>query len=147
MERVNNVRTIKSSPKLNMSLDGDFFRCWVRVLETFHGLTKREMDILALFLKKRHELSKVISDTDTLDSVLMSETIKRQIREESGITVRHLRVVLSTFRKKGVIKDNKINIGLIPSVAKDGVGLLIYFDFMNEQQCIKLGPQASRKEA
>ena len=43
------------------------------------------------------------------------------------------------FRKKGVLKrDNITNLdtfflNLIPSITDDGVGLMVYFDFKNEQ--------------
>lgn len=147
MERVNNVRVIKSNSKLKMSPDGDFFRCWVAFMEPFHKLTEREQDVLALFLKKRYELSKVVTDADTLDSILMAKPTRVQIMQECGISYRNLLVVLSKFRKRGVLKDNRIFNSLIPSVGKDGVGLMIYFDFKNEQQRIKLGSQASLKTA
>ncbi len=146
MDSINNVIRIQSNSKLKVSPDGDFFRLWVDFLKPVHELTKREMDVLALYLKERYRLSKTISDPKTLDQVLMSDEIRKKVREECGIKPRHLNVILSTFRKKGVIKDNKIFINLIPIFNKDGAGLMVYFNFKNEQQRIKLGPQASVKK-
>jgi hypothetical protein len=147
MEKVTNIIRIHSNAHLKMSPEGDFFRCWVAFLQAVHGLTEREMDVLAAFLKKRYELSKAIKDVDTLDHMLMSESIKKQVKDECGISMRHLRVILSTFRRKGVLRDNKFYMNLIPCITKDGVGLMVVFDFKDEQQRIKLGPPSSVQRA
>lgn len=146
MENITNLIRIKSNQKLKISPDGDFFRVWVEFLKPLHDLTKREMDVLAIFLKERYELGKVITDSDVLDTVLMSEGTKRKIRNECGISAKHFQVIMSKFRKNGVIKDNKIHLNLIPTVTEEGVGLMVYFSFKNEQ-LVKLGPQASKQES
>ena len=99
------------------------------------------MDVLAAFLKKRYELGKVITDNDVLDNVLMSESTKRQIREQCGTTPKHFQVIMCKFRKKGVIIKNRIYLNLIPTITPDGVGLMVYFNFKNEQHH-KLGSSA-----
>lgn len=139
MEGVNNLIRIKSNPKLKMSPEGDFFRVWVEFLKPLHKLANREMDVLAMFLKERYELGKKIIDQDMLDQVLMSEEGKRSIRKACDISVKHFQVIMSKLRKNGVIRDNKICMNLIPSIDKDGVGLMVYFSFKDEQR-IKLGP-------
>lgn len=143
MEKITNFIKIQSNSKLKMSLDGDFFRAWVEFLKPVHNLTNREMDVFAAFLKTRYELSKGIKDTDILNRFLMSEGTKRQIRLECGISPKHFQVIMSKFRKNGVLKDNKIFRNLIPQVTEEGVGLMVYFSFKDEQQRIKLGPQKS----
>jgi predicted transcriptional regulator len=138
MESITNLIKIKSTPKLKMTPEGDFFRYWVEFLRPIHELTKREMDLLAEFLKVRYELGKVIIDTDTLDRVLMSEETKRNIRTTCGISAKHFQVIMGKFRKNGVIKNNKIHLNLIPTITEEGVGLLVHFSFKDEQH-IKLG--------
>lgn len=123
-----------------MSPEGDFFKCWVEFLRPLHELTKREMDVLAEFLKVRYNLSKEIINTDRLDRVLMSEETKRDIRNTCGINAKHFQVIMSKFRKNGVIRDGKIHLNLIPTITEEGVGLMIHFSFKDEQH-IKLGPQ------
>lgn len=144
MENVNNFIKIQSNRKLNMSPEGDFFRAWVEFFKPVHKLTNREMDVLAMFMKERYELSKVIIDTDVLDKVLMSESTKRKIRESCNVTPRYFQVIMCKFRRNKVITNNKISLNLLPSLTDDGVGLLIYFDFKNEQH-IKFGPQEDGK--
>ena len=142
MEGITNIIRIKSTPKLKMSLDGDFFRCWVEFLKPLHELTKREMDVLAEFLKVRYELNNVIIDSDTLDRVLMSEETKRKIRKTCGVSSKHFQVIMSKFRKNGVIRNGKIHLSLIPTITDEGVGLLVHFCFKDEQH-IKLGNKKS----
>ena len=138
MESVTNMIEISSNSQLNMSPEGDFFRVWIEFLKPIHKLTNKEMDVLAAFLKKRYELGKVITDHDVLDSVLMSESTKKQIREQCSITPKHFQVIMCKFRKRGVLVNNRIFFRLIPTITKEGVGLMVYFNFKNEEH-LKLG--------
>ena len=140
MDVVTNSIQIKTNSKLDISPEGDFFRVWVEFLKPIHGLTNREMDVLASFLKKRYELSKEIISEERLDKVLMSQEVKKQIWESCGINNKHFQMVMSKLRRNGVIKDNKIYSKLIPYITKDGVGLMIYFDF-DKREHIRLGNQ------
>jgi hypothetical protein len=142
MEKVTNYIKLTSNSKLKMSPDGDFFRYWVEFLRPLHELTKREMDVLAEFLKVRYNLSKEIINTDRLDRVLMSEETKRDIRKTCGISAKHFQVIMSKFRKNGVIRDGKIHLNLIPTITDEGVGLMVHFSFKDEQH-IKLGHKES----
>ena len=139
MEGVTNLIRVESNPKLDVSPDGDFFRVWVEFLHPVHKLTGRQMDVLAAFLKKRYELSKVITDQKVLNNVLMGEGTKRQIREQYGITPKHFRVIMYKLRRNGVIRGNEIFLNLIPSITPDGVGLMVYFNFKKHEERIKLG--------
>lgn len=147
MERVTNYIQIQSNPKLKMSLDGDFFRAWVESLRFVHNLTKKEMEVLAVCLKERWKISKKVPD-DMVDSILLNNESRKTICEKCHIKPKHLNVVLSKFRKNGVIdKNEKFYLNLIPSIDKDGARLMINFSFKNEQQLVKLGPQASKQKA
>ena len=125
-----------------MSPEGDFFKCWVEFLRPLHELTKREMDVLAEFLKVRYTLSKEIINTDRLDRVLMSEETKRDIRNTCGISPKHFQVIMSKFKKNGVVRDGRICLNMIPTITEEGVGLMVHFSFKDEQH-IKLGSQKS----
>lgn len=147
MESVTNYIRIESNPKLKMSPDGDFFRAWVESLRFVHNLTKKEMEVLAVFLQKRYKLRKKISD-DMVDTYLLSNDTRKEICDECHIKPKHLNVVLSKFRKNGVIDDHeRFYLPLIPSIDKDGARLMIDFNFKNERKLIKLGPQASQPKA
>lgn len=113
------------------SIDNDFFRFWLEFLLPYHGLTPREMDIAASFLKQRHYLSRAIRDNAILDKVTMSEDTKHKIMEECKITPSHFQVIMGKLRKSGFITDGKINPKFIPKNIEDGdtsCKLLLYFD-------------------
>lgn len=111
------------------SLEGRFFRCWLEFLRPIHKLTDREIEVVELFLKKRHELSKKVTDEELLDKVVMGEDIKKEIREALGITLAHFQVIMSKLRKNKVIENNKLNPFYIPrlSKGKNTFYLLLYF--------------------
>jgi hypothetical protein len=89
------------------------------------------MDVAAAFLLKRYELSKVISDSNILESVLMNEDTKRSIREECDVKHQHFQVIMSKLRKANIIVDNKINPRFIPNIkeGKESFNLMLMFTF------------------
>lgn len=110
----NNVVTVPTK------LDSlEFFKWWCVFLRPFIKLTDRETDVMASFLKQRYELSRSIADSSILDSVLMSEEVKKKVIEECHITLQHFYVVMSNLRKNKVIVNNVINPRLIPNIRKD----------------------------
>lgn len=118
--------------RIPTSLQGNFYKYWFKFLLPFHNLTDREMDVAACFLKHRAELSKVISDEEILDNVLMSENTKGKIREECDMTNPHFQVVMGKLRKAKIIIDNKkINPRFIPNIKEENGNfkLMLLFDF------------------
>ena len=87
--KVNNVIGLSQSP-----LGDEFFKCWFIFLRPLHHLTDREIDVIASFTKHRYELSKVLTDSSLLDTVLMSEETKRKVREDCNITLAHFQVIM-----------------------------------------------------
>ncbi len=97
--------------------DNDFFKWWCSLIRHFiKGLTNREMEVIASFLRQRWELSKHISDPAILDTMLMSEDTKKKVQEDCKITLSHFYVVMSKLRRNGVIVNNTINPRLIPNI-------------------------------
>ena len=123
MNKPNNV------VKVPTTLGIDLFKKWFIFLKPFHGLTDREIDIIACFAKERYELSKVISDEVLLDKVVMNEDTKKKVREECDVTLPHFQVIMSKLKKSKVIVDNKINPKFIPNFkpGENAFQLLFYF--------------------
>lgn len=123
--KVNGIIDIPSS------IDGNFFKLWLKFLAPYHNLTPREMDIAACFLKHRHLLSKAIKDNAILDRVTMSEDTKHKIMEECKITPSHFQMIMGKLRRSKVIVENKINPKFIPKNIEEGdtsCKLLLHFD-------------------
>ena len=87
----------------------DFFKNWCIYLRPFINLTNREVDVMASFLKHRWELSQIISDPATLDTVVMSNDTKKKVMEDCKISKEHFYVVMSNLREHHVIQNNIIN--------------------------------------
>lgn len=117
--------------RIPCKLDYSFFKMWFMFLQPFHHLTEREMEVATSFVKQRYELSKVVSDNDILDRLVMSEDTKRKVREECNITLPHFQVIMGKLRKNNIIVDSKLNPRYIPRVIEENGSfkLMLLFDF------------------
>lgn len=117
--------------RIPTSLGGNFFKHWFEFLEPFHKLTEREVEVVAAFVKHRYVLSKVIKDDEILDKVVMSEDVKRQIREECKMSLPHFQVIMGKLRKQKLIIEGKLNKRFIPSLPENpkDFKLMLYFEF------------------
>lgn len=122
---------VDSIVRIPCKVNDTFFKYWFMFLKPFHHLTDREMDVVSSFIKQRYELSKVITDSDVLDRVVMSEDTKRKVREECDITLPHFQIIMSKLRKNKVIIDNKINPRYIPNLkeSNNSFKMMLLFDF------------------
>lgn len=123
MGKMNNVIRIPTS------INGKFFRYWLEFLRPFHNLTDREIQLVAAFIKKRYELSKVIQDEDILDKVLMSEDTKKVLREDCNMSFSYFQVIMGKLRKNKVIIDNKINPKFIPNITEEQGSFRLLLNF------------------
>ena len=109
------------------------FKQWLIFLKPFHGLTDRQIDIAAVFLKQRYELSKVISDEKLLDENVMSESTKKQVREECNITLPHFQVIMGDLKRHKFFINGIINEKYIPKLNPEkeinDFSLMLYFTF------------------
>ena len=117
--------------RIPCKLDYSFFKMWFMFLQPFHHLTEREMEVATSFVKQRYELSKVVSDNDILDKLVMSEDTKRKVIEECNITLPHFQVIMGKLRKNNIIIDGKLNPRYIPRVVEESGSfkLMLLFDF------------------
>ena len=117
--------------RIPCKLDYSFFKMWFMFLQPFHHLTEREMEVATSFVKQRYELSKVVSDNNILDRLVMSEDTKRKVREECNITLPHFQVIMGKLRKNNIIVDGKLNPRYIPRVIEENGSfkLMLLFDF------------------
>ena len=119
-----NMFTIEGTPTKN------FFKWWCIIMNPFIALTPRETDLMASFLKQRHELSKKILDPTLIYSQLMNNETRKKIIDECGITLSHFYVLTGNLRNKGILTDAGINPRIIPRISKDNNGycqLLLLF--------------------
>lgn len=124
-KRANNIIRIPTS------VQGKFFRIWFEFLAPLHGLTNREMDVIASFVKQRFILSKSIKDDELLDKVVMSDDIKAKVKKECGVSDAFFHVIMGKLRKNKIIVGDRINPKLIPKDLNSedtSFQLLLHFD-------------------
>lgn len=109
----------------------NFFRQWLEMIRPLHGLTTKEIEVLAYLLSKRLELSKSVINGEMIDKLLLSLEGKREIKEDLDISTSHLHMILNKFREKGVIRNGMINKRYIPNVEYDSKDykLIMLFEF------------------
>lgn len=106
------------------------FRKWLELTRTFNKLTNREIDFLSLLLYHRYLIAKEIKSELYLNKILFGTELRKQIREDLGIKPQVFLNVLSKLRKKGIIINNTIHKGYVPSISENT--LRITFDLKIE---------------
>ena len=118
-----------------ISLD-KFFNLWLAIMQPFHKLRSKEVAILAVMLKYRHQLSSFITDEDEIDEMLLSTEGRKTIAAECNITLSYLQTILTRIRQAGIIKDNKIDRKFIPILepASNSYSLIFNFDIIDDKE-------------
>lgn len=112
-------------------LDLRFFKYWVEFLRPIHKINPRDVEVMAMFLYKRYQLSKVIRDEQILNTTLMSRKIRKEIRDELGIPTNYFQVILRHLRDKKAIVGDCINPKFIPKLddTQPDYKLIVQFSF------------------
>ena len=122
----------KSISRIPTKIETNFFNYWVEFIRPFNKLTDRELEVLAELLKKRYELSKVITDEKVIDSVLLSTESKSDIRNKLNLSPAHFNCIIKKFKDTNVIENyNRINAKLIPKISENAESFqfILFFDF------------------
>lgn len=128
------MNDLDSVVRVSTTLD-NLFKHWLEFLRPFHGLTNKEIEVVACLLKHRHYLSSKVKDDKLLNTLVFDIEIKKKVMEECNIKAPHFQVMLGNLRKNGIIVDNQINKRYIPNIKEDknSFQLLIHFD-INESK-------------
>jgi hypothetical protein len=124
----------KSVSKIPCTID-TFFHYWLDFLAPIHKLPKKDSEILAYILKKRYELSKIVTDDSQIDKFLFSTDVRDEIIEENGITKNSLQVALTHLRKTGILEiGDKVHKKFIPNLSKDSTrfDLMLLFEIQED---------------
>lgn len=130
----------QNNKKKNMNIvympvnsEEDFYYYWLVFLKPFHPLVNKEMIIAAEFLYQRQLLSEVISDSELIDTALLSKDTAEKIKEKHKISNSYYKVIISNFRKNGFIQEERINPKYIPNreFGEKTFQLTFHFDLRN----------------
>lgn len=130
----------QNNKKKNMNIvympvnsEEDFYYYWLVFLKPFHPLVNKEMIIAAEFLYQRQLLSEVISDSELVDTALLSKDTAEKIKEKHKISDSYYKVIISNFRKNGFLQDEKVNPKYVPNreFGEKTFQLTFHFDLRN----------------
>jgi hypothetical protein len=112
---------------INVTLKNLFSR-WLDITVTFHKLRKKERDVLALLLYYHYVYSKELTNGTILWKMVFDYDTKMKIKEELEMKDSALQNILTSLRKKNVIKDNKIVPTYIPEMERTSTSFKIIFN-------------------
>lgn len=130
----------QNNKKKNMNIvympvdsEENFYYYWLVFLKPFHPLVNKEMIIAAEFLYQRQLLSEVISDSELIDTALLSKDTAEKIKKKHKISDSYYKVIISNFRKNGFIQEERINPKYIPNreFGEKTFQLTFHFDLRN----------------
>lgn len=112
---------------INTDLKG-LMKYWLQFTEPFHKLTNQQQNILALFLYYYFTFKMEIKSEKLIWKMVFDYDTKIKIKEELGNLPDYtLQNILTTLRKKNIIKNNKINKPYVPQLElKSNKFTLIY---------------------
>lgn len=93
-----------------------FFRMWVMMIQPFLKLRNQEVQVLSELLYQRFLISKEVKNQKMIDELTFNLKTRKAIREELGIKMYSFNNLIASLRKKGIIKDDRINPKVIPDV-------------------------------
>lgn len=111
-----NLKNNSNIANIPLKKGGDVFFKWLSFLQPLHGLTYKEMQVMAAFLKKRFELSDSVKDDAMIDTILKSPETRKEIRDSLLMNVSQFNVILSSLRKNKAIIGNSINKRFVPNM-------------------------------
>lgn len=121
---------MKNSKIANINITiKDLFKKWLEITKLFHKLTNQEIEVLALLLYYHYKYKKDITNEKILWKILFDYDTKLEIKEELNIKDQGIQNVLTSLRKKNIIRDNKIVSTFIPELDQDGKNFKIIFNF------------------
>ncbi len=98
----------------------NFFMVWLQFIQPLHGLSMRDMRLLAAVLYHRFLLSEVILDDELVDDRLFSKSVKKDISAMTGFSSNSLESTFSKFRKLNIFDGRTVNKKYLPSLERTG---------------------------
>lgn len=122
-----NVKTLNVTKKL-------FFKRWLDFLKPYHKLRPKEIELLAILLYKRYNLSKVVKDDKILNKLLFDTENRKELKKELNYThPQVLNNMLHSLRKSNAIDENNVIApGLIPNMDGNNFKLVFNFNIKDE---------------
>ena len=108
----------------------NFFTLSLELIEPFHKMTSKEMDIMAVLLYKRHLLKTKLGNDEYVDQLLLNNDTRKEIKTRMGYTTNQVvSNSLHDLRAKKVLNGNKISKYIIPNIEREATNFKLIFNF------------------
>lgn len=107
----------------------NFFYHWINFTTPFHNLGKTEKKVLAEFLYYRYLLKQEVTSKDLLEKLLFDPDTKAKICAHIGIPKSRVHLIISQFRKEGIMDGKEINSRFIPDLSIKDKEFVLAFKF------------------
>ncbi len=114
--------------KINTNLRNYFYH-WINFTTPFHRLGKTEKKVLAEFLYYRYLLSQEVTSKELLEKLLFDPDTKEKICTHVGIPKARIHLIISKFRKEGIMTGKDINSRFIPDLKAKDKEFVLAFKF------------------
>lgn len=111
-----------------IEVTNDFYRNWLILINTFFGMTAKEIDVASILLENYVDIKRKVVDESIVNSILFSSEYRRKIKEQLKLKGDYFDVLLNKLRKHNVILNNKLNERVIPKFDDDNFVLIIAFN-------------------
>lgn len=113
---------------INITLKNLFLQ-WLDITRSFHKLSGKQMEILALFLYKHYLFKQEVTNEKLLWSLVFDYSVKMEIKNELNIKDAVFQNYMSQLRKKGIIKNNTISSVYIPELDPKVKNFKVIFNY------------------
>lgn len=110
----------------------NFFYHWINFTTPFHNLGKTEKKVLAEFLYYRYLLLQEVNTKDLLEKLLFDPDTKEKICNHIGIPKSRIHLIISQFRKEGIMTGKTINKRFVPDLTVKDKEFVLAFKFSIE---------------
>ena len=130
-----NIQKNSNVARVKAYRGGDFFYKWLNFIKPLHSLTNLEMKVLSLILAKRQELIMVVKDDRIINNLLRSSGVRKEIRDELGMTSTQFNILYGKLKRTGVINEYGLVGKYIPNVEFESneYRLILTFDISDKK--------------
>lgn len=108
----------------------DFYKNYLQFMKPVSPISKlrnKQLEVLAMFLYERGEISKKVTDQSLIPKILFAPDTRNRIIELANISNVNYYGMTSIFKKLGIIKDGDISKRIIPELVNNKYTLAISF--------------------
>jgi len=98
---------------------------YLKSLHLFHKLTAQNFELTSLLIQEYLDLEEKGLSPERIEGIILSKENRRRYQTTMNVSKARLNNIIAKLRKKMILKENKINFRLIPTI-NDGIAEVSY---------------------